>query len=98
MGKFEVPRVKYNDGDYVKVTDALDFSACKPIGQLLAEELDQAIAREFVVVLKKYLPNYRSDEEKVLKFTKMFLAIENKCAEAQTDSRQTNRGNFTEEK
>ena len=95
MSKFEVPRGKYNDGDHVKVTDVLDLSLCKPIGQIVAEELDQAIAREFVVVLKKYLPNSQIDEERVLKFAKMFSAIENNRAEEQFDSHQTNRENLS---
>ena len=76
MSKYEVPKIKYRGA--LEITDLLDISDCKPIGQIIAEELDQAIAKDIVEVMKKYFPDTQLDEKKVLHLAKMLIESEDK--------------------
>lgn len=71
MSKFEVPKV-----EYVEITDVLDLSECKSIGEIIAEELDQMIANDIVKVYKKYFPNTKVDEKRVLHLARLMIATE----------------------
>lgn len=71
MSKHRVPKI-----EYVKITDVHDMSECKSIGQIIAEDLDQAIAKEIIQVFKKYFPNTKIDGKKVLRLARMLIDTE----------------------
>lgn len=61
---------------YVKLDDVLSLDETKPIGQILAEEYDQMIANDIIGVIKKYFPNTKIDEKRVIRLARMIVAEE----------------------
>ncbi len=66
---------------YVKLDDVLSLDEAKPIGQILAEEYDRMIANDIIGVLKKYFPNTKIDEKRVIRLARMIVAEEKDGAE-----------------
>lgn len=62
---------------YVTIDDVLSLNNSKSIAEILVEEYDRMIAKDIAEVVKKYFPNTKIDEEKVLKMARM-IAYEEK--------------------
>ena len=62
---------------YVTIDDVLSLNNSKSIAEILVEEYDRMIAKDIAEVVKKYFPNTKIDEEKVLEMARM-IAYEEK--------------------
>lgn len=58
---------------YVKIDDVLSLEDSKPIPEIIAAEIDRAISKDIVEVLRKYFPNTIINEEKVTRLARIIV-------------------------
>jgi hypothetical protein len=68
-------------GKCINYINSVDLSECKPIGKIIAEELDQKIAKDIIDVFKKYFTDTKIDEKKVLRLARMLIDTESEGKE-----------------